>query len=283
MNMLDKILKEIINPIILKQIKTNQPPYVAEYYRTFLNQGISKDFIIEAFGYQFNKSFSWTNEEVFKMIQSEKNIEQLLNNLIEGNSDTYQDNLKALFKYFEFDSNAEPFSNAKADRFLRKLKKDLILPANFEDIYSDELFIFESNIQYYRVHTNITSSELRKVLVLMLIIMTDNHKKYYYDTYLSGNCYLLAFDLLPVILPNPKHFTKWAEQSNAEFELIQEKTLTLSFCIILKIIDSIDTWNKRFGSDGYFTYLDNIGFNKYCNWEKTNIFSDQSIQKLIKE
>ena len=117
----------------------------------------------------------------------------------------------------------------------------------------------------------------------MLIIMIDNHKKYYYDTYLSGNCYLLAFDLLPVILPNPKHFTKWAEQSNTEFELIQEKTLTLSFCIILKIIDSIDTWCKRFGSDGYFTYLDNIGFNKYCNWEKTNIFTDQSIQKLIKE
>ena len=160
MNILDKILKEIINSIIQKQIKTNQPPYVAEYYRTFLNQGLSKDFIIEAFGYQFNKSFSWTEEE---LLQSKKSIDQIFSDLIEGNSDTYQDNLKALFKYFEFDSNAEPFTNAKTDRFLRKLKKDLILPANFEDIYSDELFIFESNIQYYRVHTNITSSELRKV------------------------------------------------------------------------------------------------------------------------
>lgn len=128
-----------------------------------------------------------------------------------------------------------------------------------EDSHSETLFAMEgSALKTYRAHKSSNSLRFREAISLVLFDIKGRCDGREYDTAAFRNednarleqALLMVFD--PFTSPEVKEFLDPADLSAEQLrEYYKEPVICL-----LRIKDSIDMWEKRGGSNGYFEFLD---------------------------
>ena len=130
-----------------------------------------------------------------------------------------------------------------------------------EEDYAMLLFPLEGNVlKVHRVHPDSHSRRLREAIALVLFDIKSHYTKEEYDiakfrnvdNERLENALLMAFD--PFSNEEIKEVVK--DQLDETDEAQLREYYKVPIMCLLRIKDSIDVWEKRSGSDGYFLFIE---------------------------
>lgn len=150
-----------------------------------------------------------------------------------------------------------------------------------EDFHTMNIFPIESNL--LKVHRKYPSSNSRRLLEAIALVLFDIKSKYTGETFELDSfrnednarlehAILMAFD------PFTNEELHAAVSSASNLDLTNRQTLRDIYAepviCLLRIKESVDTWIKRMGSDGYFDFAESIMGKNITGDEMTYTWSD---------
>lgn len=150
-----------------------------------------------------------------------------------------------------------------------------------EDFHTMNIFPIESNL--LKVHRKYPSSNSRRLLEAIALVLFDIKSKYTGETFdldsfrnednaRLEHAILMAFD------PFTNEELHAAVSSDSNLDLTNRQTLRDIYAepviCLLRIKESVDTWIKRMGSDGYFDFAESIMGKNITGDEMTYTWSD---------
>ncbi|MCM1161417.1 MAG: hypothetical protein NC412_09350 [Roseburia sp.] len=150
------------------------------------------------------------------------------------------------------------------EKIYSEMEKDFgKIKSGDENAHSIMLFPLEGNaLKIYKSYPSSNSRRLREAIALVLFRLKENYTGINYDTSKfrnEDNCrletaLLMAFDPLT----NPE--VKEAISADSDFDISDLSQLRNYYkepiICLLRIKESIDTWEKRNGANGYFDFIE---------------------------
>lgn len=132
-----------------------------------------------------------------------------------------------------------------------------------EEVYSMLLFPLEGNV--LKVHWEFPRSNSRRLREAIALVLFDVKEKYTGEKADTGKfrnedneklekALLMAFD--PYTNVEVMELLKQQTQADELTQEILKEYYKLPIMCLLRIKDSIDTWEKRSGADGYFDFIE---------------------------
>lgn len=145
------------------------------------------------------------------------------------------------------------------ERIYSQMEKEFgKIQKGYEDEYAMLLFPLESNaLKVHRAYPSSNSRRLREAIALVLFDIKSRYTKEAYDVANFRNednerlekALLMAFD------PFTNEEIKEVIEDQADETQLREYYKIPIMCL-LRIKESIDIWEKRSGSDGYFLFIE---------------------------
>lgn len=150
-----------------------------------------------------------------------------------------------------------------------------------EDFHTMNIFPIESNL--LKVHRKYPASNSRRLLEAIALVLFDIKSRYTGETFdldsfrnednaRLEHAILMAFD------PFTNEELHAAVSSVSNLDLTNRQTLRDIYAepviCLLRIKESVDTWIKRMGSDGYFDFAESIMGKNITGDEMTYTWSD---------
>lgn len=253
-----KIIREAFLKKIENQITEELSPTTMKYYLELQEKGLSQERAMQALAY-FYEIYYRSNRQVFH----EDKWEQFL--------------LEVPITYHHGDYE---FDHLDAKKNIRYLKKRFGILKNKTRQFERELYIIESHLLILNTSYQASSREIQKIIHIVINRLLDIEEGITtdYSDYATEDLLYMADGLEYICNPYvneavAKVLKPYVDINNKDnYEYIFKNV----FICFLRILDSIEFWDKEFGVDGYFRYI-----KQFINIDKMSeqgpvIFFDQN-------
>lgn len=238
-----KVLKEQYREILNNQITTTPVKETIEVYNQLLKNGYDEDQAID-------KMTIYMHEHVIETMKNDENDESQWIKKIESLTKDHIDDLEYVDK-------------RKLNKMLKMIKKEFgTIKYGEESYYEEGLFAFENNLYLQSQTYGLNSRQIKAIVMAWIIKLYGLYHDKDYDL-----SYTIDEDLIEMTKPliyncNPyineelkAQFIKDNPDNDFYDPETKRRNYEMNFRLLQRILDSIEFWNKEYGSNGYLNYL----------------------------
>lgn len=243
-----ELMKSIYCETIVHQLKDNEPICTKLVYDKLIEHGYDENRAVDLLGY-------YLGEYMLDMLKDEKDYDE----------NTWQE----MILNIDIDdrNNAVKVSSYDMKKIASRIKKEFgSIPHGNEDYYLEGLAVYENNILVVADRNGLNSRQIRTIVELWMYNLYGSLNKVNYD--FSDVAEEAFIEIAKVLDYNSDPYKNEEliqnlveEHPEVDFSLYENqlRIFKMAFLLLGRIHDSIDFWEKEFGSNGYLTYLRNIG------------------------
>ncbi|WP_416326832.1 hypothetical protein [[Eubacterium] hominis] len=240
-------LKQEYRKAIKNQLAQQDPMKTVIVYHHLLEIGYDESRAVDALAYQLEMM-------LLDMLSENKNFDE----------EVWNRNLDELMKEEEKDVVLNAYQLEKVEGRLRK--EYGYIAHGEEDYYLDGLNLYENNLKSLAQRHQLNSRELKKIVEMWMYFLYGSLHDTTYDFSKVADEDLIGMakmlDYNSNILHNETLFEKIKkEHPDLDFSLREnlDRVFKMSFLLLGRIYESMRFWEKELGSDGYLSYLKQIG------------------------
>ena len=240
-------LKDQYREIIQNQLTTDPVKGTIEFYQQLLENGYEEQQAID-------KLIPYLHDQVLDTL---------------GNNQTFnKDGWYTVIEPLKKDDirDLEYLDKRQLERLLKRIRKEFgYIKQGDEDSYLEGLYAFENNLSVLSNRYGLNSRQLEKIVKAWIVIMYGYYRDSHYDLSSTIDDDLIEMTKPLIYNSNPYINDDLKEQflkDHPDADLLKDKEsiYTMNFRLLGRVLDSIQFWNKEYGSNGYLTYL-----NKFMN------------------
>lgn len=178
------------------------------------------------------------------------------------------------------------FTNIEAKKNLRKIQKRFGSLKKNTRLFEKELYSIECYLVVLNAAFQTSSLDVQKIIHIVINRLFDieTHDTSDYSDYASEDLLYMADGLENICNPfvNEEIATILKPYVNIQDDRNYEYIFKNVFICLTRILESITFWDKEFGKDGYFRYIQQfINADQVMNHGPMPFFNDQTLQKDI--
>lgn len=235
-------MKEALLDVINNQLNDKNPICTYESYQALLEMGVDED----------------DAKELLIGI-----LEFTIRYMLAGDSkfdeESWKDNLEKLINFVKEDRKGKVPDNYRMEKNVQRARKEFgYIREGRESEYTEELNAIETTLFSYHVLYNFNSKEARKVVLNVLNRLYGYVCKQDYDLFTEEDkrIYIASRFLEEKCNPYINDYVSDIVADKINLDHSEDKILFTPMILCLeRVYRSIDFWNKKFGFDGYFNFL----------------------------
>lgn len=238
-----KVLKEQYREVLHSQMTTDPVKETIEVYQQLLKNGYDEDQAID-------KMTVYLHEHIIETMRNNKHDESLwAQKIIPLKQDSIND--------------LEYIDKRKLNKMLRNIKKEFGTIKHGEESYYEEgLFAFENNLYIQSQMYGLNSRQIKDIVMVWIVKLyglyhdTDYDLSYTIDEDLIEMTKPLVYNCNPYINEElKKEFIQDHPDEDIDTPEMKRRNYEMNFRLLQRILESIEFWNKEYGSNGYLDYL----------------------------
>lgn len=238
-----KVLKEQYREVLHSQMTTDPVKETIEVYQQLLKNGYDEDQAID-------KMTVYLHEHIIETMRNNKHDESLwAQKIIPLKQDSIND--------------LEHIDKRKLNKMLRNIKKEFGTIKHGEESYYEEgLFAFENNLYIQSQMYGLNSRQIKDIVMVWIVKLyglyhdTDYDLSYTIDEDLIEMTKPLVYNCNPYINEElKKEFMQEHLDDDINTPEMKRRNYEMNCRLLQRILDSIEFWNKEYGSNGYLDYL----------------------------
>lgn len=179
------------------------------------------------------------------------------------------------------------FTTVEAKKNLRQIQKRFGLLKKNTRLFEKELLSIESYLVVLNAAFQTSSLDVQKIIHIVInrLLDIETQDTSDYSDYASEDLLYMADGLEDICNPfiNEEIEKLLKPYVNIHDDINYEYIFKNVFVCLARVLDSISFWDKEFGKDGYFRYIQQfIDANQVMNNGPMLFFNDQTLQKDIK-
>lgn len=258
-------MKEELLEVIENQLRENDPKSTSKAYKKMLEHDISEE---EA------KEYLTAYLEFY--------IRKMLIEKSEFDEEVWSDELDRITTFALNDITGEKIDNYHLEKNITRARKEVsFIPNGCEEEFIDELGVIEATLFSYYLVYKITSKDAKRIVLQVInnLYAILHQKKIDFFTNEDKKIYLMTKFLESKCNPYISNYVQHIVEEQIEvshendFEIFQPMLKCLE-----RVYRSIEFWDKEFGHNGYFNYLESVseGLN---NGNPYSVFTEMTIKK----
>lgn len=240
------IYKEQYQKILHDQITANPVKETIEVYEQLLKNGYDEDQAID-------KMTPYMHDYAMETMITGKNNEAL-----------WTDKILPLKE--DVINDLEYVDRRKLNQMLRKIKKEFgTIERGAEYLYEDDLYEIEHNLYIQSQMYYLNSRQIKDIVMVWIVKLYGLYHDTDYDLSYTINDDLIEMTKPLVYICNPyinEEIKKQFIQNHPDEDLntleTKKNIYEMNFRLLNRILDSIEFWNKEYGSNGYLNYLNHF-------------------------
>lgn len=160
-------------------------------------------------------------------------------------------------------NDLEYIDKRKLNKMLRNIKKEFGTIKHGEESYYEEgLFAFENNLYIQSQMYGLNSRQIKDIVMVWIVKLyglyhdTDYDLSYTIDEDLIEMTKPLVYNCNPYINEElKKEFMQEHLDDDINTPEMKRRNYEMNCRLLQRILDSIEFWNKEYGSNGYLDYL----------------------------
>lgn len=245
-------LKKECRRIIRNQLEEGRPESTVQVYDHLIKHGYSENEAIDKLAFCIGESV------IDMLIDNEEYDEELWNDRIHHLLD---ENL----------IDAQIVSSYQLSKISSRIRKEFgMIEHGDEDDYLDGLMAYESNLMAASHRYDLNSQQLKAIVELWMYHLygSFHHIAYDFREAAHEEHIQIADQLCYYSNPLWNHeLAKELKENYSDLKMNEEEKLNSSFKMVFlllgRIYDSINYWEKQYGSNGYLIYLDKVMNNDF--------------------